>query len=85
MKVTAALAGVFAALVAANPIPETEPEAAPSLVERGPGGTNYVQNYNSNLGSFSSNLGAGTYSMYFDNGVNGDFVVGIGWSTGAAR
>ena len=77
MKVTAALAGSLAIAFVA-----TVTESA--LVKR-QSGINYVQNYNSNLGDFTYNEGAGTYSMYWENGVNGDFVVGIGWSTGAAR
>lgn len=85
MKTTAALTGLLATLTFAAPAAEPNPEPETSLVARGPGGTNYIQNYNSNLGSFSSNLNAGTYSMYWDQGVNGDFVVGLGWSTGAAR
>ena len=87
MKFTAALAGLFATYAVAVPVaePEAEANAKPDLVARGPGGTNYVQNYNSNLGTFSSNLNAGTFSMYWDQGVNGDFVVGLGWSQGAAR
>jgi endo-1,4-beta-xylanase len=82
MKFNAVLAGLVAAAVAA---PVAEPDAKPDLVARGPGGTNYIQNYNSNLGAFSSNINAGTFSMYWDQGVNGDFVVGLGWSQGAAR
>jgi endo-1,4-beta-xylanase len=85
MKTTAALTSLLATLTLAAPVAEPEPEADTSLVARGPGGTNYIQNYNSNLGAFSSNLNAGTYSMYWDQGVNGDFVVGLGWTTGAAR
>lgn len=77
MKVNAALAGLLATAFAA-PVTET------ALVER-QSGINYVQNYNGNLGDFSYNEGAGTYSMYWEDGVNGDFVVGLGWSTGAAR
>jgi endo-1,4-beta-xylanase len=90
MKFIPTLASLLVAALAA-PVAEPEPVAEPvaepvtSLVERGPGGINYVQNYNSNLGAFSYNLNAGTYSMYWDQGVNGDFVVGLGWSTGAAR
>ena len=84
MKITAALASLVLAAFA-SPVPVAEPEAEASIVERGPGGINYVQNYNGNLGQFTYNLNAGTYSMYWDNGVNGDFVVGLGWSTGAAR
>lgn len=60
------------------------PVTETALVER-QSGINYVQNYNSNLGAFSYNEGAGTYSMYWEDGVNGDFVVGLGWSTGSAR
>lgn len=76
MKVTAAFAGLLATALAA-------PVADVALVERS--SINYVQNYNSNLGAFSYNEGAGTYSMYWEDGVNGDFVVGLGWSTGSAR
>jgi endo-1,4-beta-xylanase len=65
--------------------PEAEAEAESGLVARGPGGINYVQNYNGNLGDFTYNLNNGQYSMYWDDGVNGDFVVGLGWSQGAAR
>jgi endo-1,4-beta-xylanase len=87
MKLTAALAGLFATYAVAAPVaePEAEVDAKPDLVARGPGGTNYIQNYNSNLGSFSYNLDAGTFSMYWDQGVSSDFVVGLGWSQGAAR
>lgn len=81
MKFTSALAGLFAAGAVAAPV--AAPDA--SLEARNPGGINYVQNYNGNLGSFTYNEGAGTYSMYWTQGVNGDFVVGLGWSTGSAR
>jgi endo-1,4-beta-xylanase len=76
MKFTAAFAGLLATTLAA-------PVTDVALVERT--SINYVQNYNSNLGAFSYNEGAGTYSMYWEDGVNGDFVVGLGWSTGSAR
>jgi endo-1,4-beta-xylanase len=82
MKFTAALTGLLATAFAA-PVPE--PEANTALEKRGPNGINYVQNYNGNLGAFSSNVNAGTFSMYWDQGVNGDFVVGIGWSQGSTR
>ncbi len=83
MKVNVqALAGLVAVASAA---PIAEPEAEASLETRNPGGINYVQNYNGNLGDFTYNEGAGTFSMYWDDGVNGDFVVGLGWSQGAAR
>ena len=78
MKFTAALAGLLATALAA-------PAAEVGLIERNPGGINYVQNYNSQLGAFSYNEGSGQYSMYWQQGVNGDFVVGLGWSTGSAR
>lgn len=87
MKFTTAFAGLLAAGAAAVPVaePEAAADAKPDLVARGPGGTNYVQNYNSNLGAFSSNVNDGTFSMYWDQGVNGDFVVGLGWSQGSTR
>jgi endo-1,4-beta-xylanase len=85
MKLTGALVGALATLTLAVPVAEPEAKPETAMVARGPGGTNYIQNYNSNLGAFSSNLNAGTFSMYWDQGVNGDFVVGLGWSTGAAR
>jgi endo-1,4-beta-xylanase len=85
MKITATVASLLATMAFAAPVAEPEPEPVVGLVARGPGGTNYVQNYNSNLGAFSSNLNAGTFSMYWDQGVNGDFVVGLGWTTGSAR
>ena len=88
MKVSATwLAGLLVTGAMAAPIvePEAEAEAESGLVARGPGGINYVQNYNGNLGDFTYNLNNGQYSMYWDNGVNGDFVVGLGWSQGAAR
>ncbi|KAK3050070.1 hypothetical protein LTR09_008725 [Extremus antarcticus] len=83
MKVFATLTGLMAASVFAAPVAEADPET--ELEKRGPNGINYVQNYNSNLGAFSSDVNAGTFSMYWDQGVNGDFVVGVGWWTGAAR
>lgn len=77
MKAPVILAAILGTALSA-PVTET------ALVER-QSGINYVQNYNSNLGAFSYNEGAGTYSMYWEDGVNGDFVVGLGWSTGSAR
>ncbi|KAJ5558811.1 glycoside hydrolase family 11 protein [Penicillium sp. DV-2018c] len=79
MKFTAAFASLLATAFAA---PAAEP--APVLIERATG-INYVQNYNGNLGAFSYNQGAGQFSMYWEQGVNNDFVVGLGWTTGAAR
>ncbi|OQO09306.1 hypothetical protein B0A48_04704 [Cryoendolithus antarcticus] len=43
----------------------------------------YVQNYNGNAAAFSDNLSAGTYSAKWSG--NTDFVVGLGWKTGAER
>jgi hypothetical protein len=76
MKFTSAIAGLFVASAVAAPV---------EVEKRNPGGINYVQNYNGNLGAFSYNEGAGTFSMYWTQGVNGDFVVGLGWSQGSAR
>ncbi|OKP12897.1 Endo-1,4-beta-xylanase B [Penicillium subrubescens] len=73
MKVTAAFAGLLATTLAA---PATD------LVTRS---INYVQNYNGNLGAFSYNEGAGTFSMYWQQGVSNDFVVGLGRSTGSSN
>lgn len=77
MKVTAVVAGIVATAMAA-PAPE------PVLVQR-QSGINYVQNYNGNLGDFTYNESEGSYSMYWENGVSSDFVVGLGWSSGSAR
>lgn len=77
MKIAATFAGLLATAMAV-------PVANSDLMERSTP-INYVQNYNGNLGAFSYNEGAGTYSMYWEDGVNGDFVVGLGWSTGSPR
>ncbi|KAK3116111.1 hypothetical protein LTR53_003847 [Teratosphaeriaceae sp. CCFEE 6253] len=44
---------------------------------------NYVQNYNGNAAAFKYDQSARTYSAQWSG--NTDFVVGLGWSTGAAR
>ncbi|KAJ5813849.1 endo-1-4-beta-xylanase 6 [Penicillium pulvis] len=77
MKVTAAFAGLLATALAA-------PAAEPVLVPRS-AGINYVQNYNGNLGDFTYSESAGTYSMYWEDGVSSDFVVGLGWTTGSSK
>ncbi|KAJ5752998.1 endo-1-4-beta-xylanase 3 [Penicillium odoratum] len=77
MKITAAFAGLLVTAFAV-PVPE------PVLVSRS-AGINYVQNYNGNLGDFTYNEGAGTYSMYWEDGVSSDFVVGLGWTTGSSQ
>nr|AFM44667.1 Xyn-Glu [synthetic construct] len=48
-------------------------------------GINYVQNYNGNLGDFTYDESAGTFSMYWEDGVSSDFVVGLGWTTGSSN
>lgn len=77
MKVIAAFLGLLAIACAS-------PAATFALKER-QSGINYVQNYNGDLGDFQYDESSGSYSMYWQDGVNGDFVVGLGWSTGAAR
>lgn len=77
MKVTAAFAGLLGAALA---LPTTEP-----VLMRRSANINYVQNYNGNLGDFTYSESAGTYSMYWEDGVSNDFVVGLGWSTGSSK
>ena len=77
MKVTTAFAGLLVTAFAA-PAPE------PVLVSRS-AGINYVQNYNGNLGDFTYDESAGTFSMYWEDGVSSDFVVGLGWTTGSSK
>ncbi|KAK0250921.1 hypothetical protein LTR91_003048 [Friedmanniomyces endolithicus] len=80
MKFTAAIAGLFAIGAAAAPVAVAE---GSEIEARNPGGINYVQNYNGGAANFKYNEGAGTYSANWNG--NTDFVVGLGWSTGAAR
>lgn len=83
MKFTTALTGLLASIVAAAPVAETEAEPEVGLVARNPGNANYVQNYNGGAANFKYSQSAGTYSANWNG--NTDFVVGLGWSTGAAR
>ncbi|KAJ5820500.1 endo-1-4-beta-xylanase 3 [Penicillium riverlandense] len=76
MKVTIVFSGLLATALAA---PATEPVLVPRS-----GSIDYVQNYNSDLGTFTYDESAGTYSMYWEDGVSSDFVVGLGWSTGSS-
>ncbi|KAJ5928122.1 endo-1-4-beta-xylanase 3 [Penicillium verhagenii] len=76
MKVAAAFTGLLATALAA-PAPE------PVLMPRS-ANINYVQNYNGNLGDFTYSESAGTFSMYWEDGVSSDFVVGLGWTTGSS-
>lgn len=77
MRVTAAFAALLVTEFAAS-VPE------PTLVSRS-AGINYVQNYNGDLGDFTYDESAGTYSMYWEDGVSSDFVVGLGWSSGSSK
>lgn len=70
---TALLAGVAATAVLADS----------SLVARQSETLNYVQNYNGNVAGFTYSEAAGTYSAKWSGST--DFVVGLGWSTGAER
>ncbi len=56
---------------------------ATPAVEKRATAINYVQNYNGNLANFKYNQGAGTFSASWNN--PGDFVVGLGWTTGSPR
>ncbi|KAJ5703963.1 endo-1-4-beta-xylanase 3 [Penicillium malachiteum] len=76
MKVTAGFTGLLATALAA-------PAAEPVLMPRS-ANINYVQNYNGNLGDFTYSESAGTFSMYWEDGVSSDFVVGLGWTTGSS-
>jgi len=77
MKVTAAFAALLATALAV-------PTAEPVLVPRS-AGINYIQNYNGDLGDFTYDESAGTFSMYWEDGVSSDFVVGLGWTTGSSN
>ncbi|ORY01665.1 endo-1,4-beta-xylanase A [Clohesyomyces aquaticus] len=81
MKFSTALASVFAAsgTLAA---PAAEPISESTLLSKR-ASFNYVQNYNGQAANFVSNQGAGTFSAKWNG--NTDFVVGLGYSTGAAR
>ncbi|KAK4552833.1 hypothetical protein LTR86_010167 [Recurvomyces mirabilis] len=73
MKYTTVIAALAGAAIA-SPVPEVEKRAT---------AINYVQNYNGNLANFKYNEAAGTYSASWNN--PGDFVVGLGWTTGSPR
>ena len=73
MKLTTAIAALAGAAIAA-PVDDIEKRAT---------AINYVQNYNGNLANFKYNQGAGTFSCSWNN--PGDFVVGLGWTTGTTR
>ncbi|OQO01452.1 Endo-1,4-beta-xylanase 1 [Cryoendolithus antarcticus] len=82
MKFTFGLAALLGATaVVASPIAVETVETA--IEKRNPENINYVQNYNGGAAQFQSNLGAGTFSAKWNG--NTDIVVGVGWSTGAAR
>jgi len=73
MKFISILAGSSAAYAA----------AVPAAKAGNPGGINYVQNYNGDAAAFKYDESKGTYSAKWNG--NTDFVVGLGWNTGAAR
>lgn len=58
-------------------------DVGPVLISRQSDALNYVQNYNGNAAGFTYDESAGTYSANWNG--NTDFVVGLGWTTGAAR
>ncbi|KAK4560604.1 hypothetical protein LTR86_005182 [Recurvomyces mirabilis] len=83
MKFTAALLALVG-LAAASPLPlETVEEPAELINLEKRASLNYVQNYNGNKANYKYNQGAGTFSCSWNN--PGDFVVGLGWTTGSAR
>jgi len=79
MKFTSALLALLGS-AAASPVALTE-STEHQLEKRQT--INYVQNYNGNLANFKYNQGAGTYTANWNN--PGDFVVGLGWSTGTSN
>ena len=68
----ALLAGSAATSVLAGPIVARQAQAL-----------NYVQNYNGDVADFQYSESAGTYTAKWDGST--DFVIGLGWSTGASR
>jgi len=76
MKVSTVLAALAGSAFAA-------PAAELVALEKRATAINYVQNYNGNLANFKYNQGAGTFSANWNN--PGDFVVGLGWTTGTSR
>jgi hypothetical protein len=77
---SSAFGGFPASSVAAS----SAPAASSSVPSEGSGDPiDYVQNYNGDAGGFQYDQGAGTFSANWN--TNTDFVVGLGWQTGAAR
>lgn len=82
MKLFTALVALVGCAVASPVLTDADVEAhANTLAKRQT--INYVQNYNGNLANFKYNQGAGTFTANWNN--PGDFVVGLGWTTGTAK
>ena len=71
-----AILGSLLAVATAAPVIETRCVKLQSDLD-------YVHNYNGDVANFQYDEGAGTYSANWNGDI--DFVVGLGWSTGAAR
>ncbi|MCJ1311490.1 hypothetical protein MMC25_005162 [Agyrium rufum] len=82
-SVLVSLGVAIGAFAAPASIPVNEPATEVGVSKRAPGGINYTQNYNGAAAQFQSNQNAGTFSASWNG--NTDIVVGLGWSTGAAR
>jgi endo-1,4-beta-xylanase len=54
-----------------------------NLTKRNPGNIDYSQNYNGDVADYQYDLSTGEYSCSWNGDT--DFVVGLGWGTGAAR
>ena len=85
MKLSVLLGSLSAAALAAPVIEVRDCKSGGDSGSSGSSGEalNYVQNYNGDVANFQYDESAGTYSANWNG--NTDFVVGLGWSTGAAR
>lgn len=87
MKLLTFTAAFLVACIDAAPLASSQGETAlmvpQNTIRARDGELNYVQNYNGDVADFSYNEYDGTYSANWDTST--DFVVGLGWSTGAAR
>lgn len=70
-------------LLAAATVTGVLADVGPMLIQRQTDALDYVQNYNGDAAGFTYDESAGTYSANWNG--NTDFVVGLGWTTGAAR
>jgi endo-1,4-beta-xylanase len=71
------------ALLAGAAVTGVLADVGPVLISRQSDSLDYVQNYNGDVAGFTYDQSAGTYSANWNG--NTDFVVGLGWTTGAAR